>query len=335
MIDAAQPTPPLPATATALGAVAVLAIAATVAPLWTYTVGLATLGGAHVLVELRYVDARFADRALGRLWHGLTAGLGCVVALRVARAGGLWSGSASIQAELAVVAGLAAWTLPTLARRGPAPLAVGAGCAALLAAAALDPVPALLLLAAAHNWTPVGFLVDAVPARERHRAAAITAVAFGAVPVAIALGLPRAALGGALPPAGLLGAFPGAGPLAAHFGATLPATAHDAPWAPDAFAALAYAQSLHYAVVLGVLPRLAPGHPRAAGVGLARMPPLAFAGAVLAVSALGCAAFWTDYGDARRWYGVAAAVHAWIEIPALLLALLGADQPAVSQRPIA
>ena len=315
--------------------VALLAVAATLAPLWTYTVGLATLGGAHVLVELRFVEARFADRALGRLWRGLTTGLAAVVVLRVARAGGLWSGPASIQAELAVVAGLAAWTLPTLAARGIAPLAVGGGCAAALAAACVDPVPALLLLAAAHNWTPVGFLLDAAPAAEWRRVAVLAAVAFGVVPVALALGLPGAALGGAIPPGGLLDAFPGAGPLAAHLGAYLPAAAQSAPWAADAFAALAYAQSLHYAVVLGVLPRLAPGSPRAAGVGLARVPPRAFAGGVLVASAIGCAAFWLDYSDARRWYGVAAAVHAWVEVPALLLALLGRDQPAVSQRPIA
>jgi hypothetical protein len=97
----------------------------------------------------------------------------------------------------------------------------------------------------------------------------------------------------------------------------------EAPWAGDLFAAAAFLQCLHYLVVIGWLPRLGAGDEPAAPK--LRWPePRAFAGLVVASTALLAIGFLADFTGARAAYGVVASVHAWIEVPILLLAAAGA-----------
>jgi hypothetical protein len=49
---------------------------------------------------------------------------------------------------------------------------------------------------------------------------------------------------------------------------------------------------------------------------------------VTLLSLVGAVGYALDFSEARLWYGVVAAVHAWIELPALLVALA----PALSRR---
>lgn len=314
----------LPAVLLVLGA----ALASVAAPLLTYGTTLALFGGAHVLTELRFVDRRFS----GRLSHALRLGLGLLLAgIVVLRAGknlGAWGGTGAVQVELAVVLGLGALVMPALWRAGVRPLLIGGGLLALLAWGLLQaPVLALLSLACLHNWTPVGFLAEGLPRAARARGLALACLVFGLLPLLILSGLPARLLPG-WPELSLLST----GPLARNMGAYLPSSVQGAPWALDAFRALVFAQCMHYAAVLGVLPGLAP--PGARGItGLGWPSTRVFALAVGALSLVALGGWALDFGQARSWYGLVAAVHAWVEVPVLLLALVPASAAGALRAP--
>lgn len=310
----------LPRTGVAAVGILSAAMAASAAPLLTYTLTLATLGGAHVLYELRFVEARFSDRLSSRLLAGIAALLGVIVVLRLLRALGLWSGSDSITVELIGVVGLAALTLPALARASPAALCIGLAVVGVVSAGLLiSPIVTILALACLHNWTPLGFLAEGLPRSERHRGRVLATVAFVAVPMLIASGLPGRLIGAAWHELTVLPT----GGLADNLGAYIPAALHHHDWAVSAFSAFVFAQSMHYATVIGVLPRIAPGGKDApAVVGLSRVPKSGWMIGVVVLSALGLVGYILDFREARNWYAIIAAVHAWVEVPVLLLAIV-------------
>jgi hypothetical protein len=304
----------LHATVVALLVLASLA-GAVVAPLLTYGLTLATLGLAHVIAELRYVDARFGP-ALGRtLRRALGLLLGGVVVLRLLGLANLLPRAVLGPLELALVAALAACALPRLWRRGGGPLVVGvAAIVALAFAAAASPSHALLLLAVLHNLTPVGFVLERAPPHARSRALALCALLFVAVPLALVLWGPRAPLIDAT-----LGSL---GPLEHNLGAFLPPALRASEWAVPCFSAAVYLQCLHYVAVLHVLPRFDGPETWSPREAVLRWPrPLALALVTALASAPLLVAFALSFADARGAYGVAAAVHAWLEVPLLLIAL--------------
>ncbi len=301
---------------TAIG-IPAAALAATALPLLTYTLGLALFGLAHVVSELRYVDRRFGSRLGRRLRWTLGSLLAVVVGLRLCGLAGWLPPAWTIPAELMVVALLAATALP---QPGARPFAA-VTAAGLAMAASLWPFQTLAILAVAHNLTPLGFLAEGLRGRERRRALAWGAALFIGVPAVIASGGLQVWLGRAgllAPDATLLDA----GPLVAHLGVYLPRALHDAAWAEYAFSAAVFAQLMHYAAVIYLLPRLLPAGTDAAEPPLVPWPRPAMFGAVLAgVAAVAALGFAADFVEARAVYALAAAVHAWIEIPLLLLAL--------------
>lgn len=317
-----------------MGGILLAAVSATAAPLLTYTLTLSVFGGAHVLCELRYVEARFAARIQTRILAGIAGFLGLIVVLRLLRALNIWLDTASITAELIGVVGLAALTLPTLASAGFVPLLIGAVViAAVGIGLLLDPMITILVLACLHNWTPLGFLAEGLPTAERRRGRWLVGVAFVGVPVLIATGLPGHLLGSAWQELTVLPT----GSLASNLGAYLPAAVHHTDWAISAFSAFVFAQCMHYAAVIGVLPRIAPGGDgAAAAVGLSRIPSRPWIVAVVVLSAVGFIGYTADFRVARSWYAIIAAVHAWVEVPVLLLALVpglrGAEAAPLAER---
>jgi hypothetical protein len=299
--------------------IALTAALAVAAPLWTYAVSLALFGLPHVAAELRYVDARFGarvDRGLARaLWGGLLG----IVLLRLAGAGGIGEPRVRVALELGLGAALVLCVLPRLLRAGPVHAALGAcGIVLALTAARVCPLDAIVWFALFHNLTPVGFLAERLRGAVRRRALGWCAVAFGAVPALIASG----ALGAALVRFGLPSSSagpPGVGALTSHLGAFVPGSLRGGALELDLFRAAAFLQCMHYAVVLHVLPRLGGGD-------VGSTAPLCWPrsrwlpAATAAVSVGLTAAFGLVFADARVVYGIVAAVHAWIEIPVLVLA---------------
>ncbi|MCB9522958.1 MAG: hypothetical protein H6702_06215 [Myxococcales bacterium] len=299
----------IPALSAALFALGGLAAAAAW-PLATYAVALAALGAPHVFAELRVVGLRYGPGATRPILAAVGLGLAALAVARAGSAWGWWGPARTLQLALAV--GLAAVALPALWRRSVGHAAVGAALITAVAwGAALAPVETLLLLAVTHNLTPLGFLADGAPRRVQAWALLI----FIGGPLLLASGLPYRALD-ALGWAALEANPLPAGPLAAHLGAFLPAGLRATPHAVHLFAAVAFAQLMHHGAVLAVLPRLAPPAGRWVWPAL---------GAVGALSLLG---FARDFAGARQAYGIIAAVHAWVELPVLLLILAGSGERA-------
>lgn len=296
-------------------------------PLATYTLSLAIFGLAHVLSELRYVDLRYGHRIGLHLRWTLGILLTGVVGLRLGLLMGHIPGPVARTAEVALVLLLSMSVLPLLARKSMIAATVGlAISAALLFGLLSSPIHTLLILAILHNLTPLGFLADAVPRQHRRPIMVAALTVFVFIPLFIATGIPFSwlhGLGLATPEASILPA----GPLASHFGAYLHPSFHDRLWALHAFSAVVFAQCMHYAVVIHVLPRLLPreseaGDSKAHG-GLIPWPKArVFTALIIVASAALFLLFLWSFRDARAIYGVAAAVHAWIEIPILMLAIL-------------
>ena len=161
-------------------------------------------------------------------------------------------------------------------------------------------------------------LVGVLEGRTRTWALVLAALVFGLVPLAIASGWPARQLAGW---SGSELGMPGTGRLDQNVRVFVPSFWRDGPRAVDLFSAAVYLQCLHYAVVIHVLPRLLPSSGAQAQVGLPWPAPRAFAVGLIGVAGISFAAFLFAFSDARALYGLFALVHAWIEVPILLLAL--------------
>ncbi len=303
------------------GAILLTALAATSAPLLVYSVTLAVFGLPHVLSELRYVSRRFGPDLGERLRLGLLILLGGVLLLRGGRQLGWWTGLAVTRVELLLALSLALLVAPALWRAGGRTRVIGLGLLALGAiGVAISPVHTLFALAISHNWTPVGFLADAFSGARRRGVMLACFVIFLVIPLLIASGLPMHALAQAglyLPEQSVLPT----GPLAGHFGAYLAPDWRDQPWTEAAFQALVYAQCLHYAAVLIVLPRLQRA-PTGWPARLAEVEDARFGVMCVGVALVSLAWYSSDFDGARGFYSLPAGVHAWVELPLLLLALI-------------
>jgi hypothetical protein len=304
------------------GATLVLGCAAVslLAPVWTYALGLALFGLPHVACELRYLDRRFAARLPDGTWRGFAIGLVGIVLLRAGGLAGLGTAELRTSLEFGIGALLVAIWWHRAAPLRPAATALGGALVATAVWAATQaPLPALVVFAVLHNATPLGLLAERLDGRSRRRALLAGAVVFGAMPLLLASGLPGAwlaAAGACATEAGPLGV----GGLDDHIGVFVPAGAGEGAHAFDLFAMATYLQCMHYAVVLGVLPRL-DAHASTAGSRLPWPAPRTFWLATAAATAVLLVGYATGFAAARSLYGVFAAVHAWAEVPALLLAL--------------
>jgi hypothetical protein len=306
------------AIALAGASVAAAALAAVLAPLWTYAVSLALFGLPHVLVELRYVDERFGARLPGRTVATLVAVLLAVAGLRMAGLAGLGDHAVRVSLELGLGVGLAALVVPILARRSAGAALLGAGLAAITAVGALwAPAATLVVFALLHNLSPVAFLAERLRGRARTSALLAAGLVFGILPLWIVSGGAVDLLAGLGP---TLGGPPRVGPLALHLGAFVPAGLQADRLGLDLFRAAAFLQCMHYAVVLHVLPRLGGGG-ETAGARWAWPEPRSLRRVVAALAVLTALGFAWSFGATRAVYGVFAAVHAWVEIPVLLAAI--------------
>ena len=88
------------------------------------------------------------------------------------------------------------------------------------------------------------------------------------------------------------------------------------------FSAAVVAQSMHYVAVIVLLPQLLAARQVVRSATIVPWPSWhVFAIAVAVLATIGFGIYAVSYTDARAAYSVAAAIHSWVEIPILLLAL--------------
>lgn len=297
--------------------VAALAAVSTI-PIATYLVLLAMFGFAHVLTELRYVDGRFSKRLGG---FALKAILGLVAVIAIVRStviAGWMPVALGVSLEIAIGVSLAA----IAAAASPArPIAVGVLVLVFTAVAITSPLHALMAMALLHNLTPLGFFAEALPAQEARSVIARLCVPFFIIPLIIASGLPAQLLN----TAGLASSWVPikAGPIASHLRAFLPPEAIGTDWAINAFGAAVFAQCMHYLAVIVVLPRVAAARSLTGETIVPWPRGLVLLGTIAGLCGVLLLYFMVDYANARAVYSTFAAIHAWIEVPVLILALGG------------
>jgi hypothetical protein len=291
--------------------VGLAALASVAAPLLTYSLTLAVFGLPHVIQEMRYLRRRF-DQALGAVFWAVIALLALVAISRFAAFMDVLSYSSMRGIELATGTGLVLLVAPRWWARGGVArwtgLAVTVG---LVAGLLLAPIPTMLVVAVGHNWTPVPLLMDTRPSRLW---VGLAALAFVVVPVLIATGLPwqlLTTIGLTYPELDVVTG----GTLFQQFSAYLPRSWHLTSWAQHAFSAIVFAQCAHYIAVLGVMPAV---HDKGERVVPKRWL-VAVCIAVLSVALMGL--YTLDFRASREFYGVFSSMHAWVEIPIILLLL--------------
>ncbi len=312
----------LPAPQTIAVAVILAGLAAATAPLVVYAVSLALFGVVHLGTELRYVDERFSARIGPRLGPFLVGALAAVALLRIASVTGAIAPRTEMVVELGLVAALALAVLPRLVQAGPMRAALAVAIAATVALGAVRSTWATLaVLAFVHNLTPVGFLAERLSGRQRARAMIACLVVFGAVPLLLATGLVTH-LGSALGVALQVATWGSTGPIEQHLSAFVPPALSTTPVAVPLFSVAAYLQCMHYGAVIRVLPSLGSGEENFTPSPLLPWPPRGLFAVILVVAGIVTLfAFHQSFAETRAVYGVVAAVHAWVEVPVLLLAL--------------
>jgi hypothetical protein len=207
---------------------------------------------------------------------------------------------------LVLAAALASRLLPGSGLRWTVAILVALPCALWVG---LDPVTGLVAFACLHNLSPLGFLIE----RLGRRGGLLAAPVFLLLPALLASGVPES-LFTLPPPPPEFGGLARASLLSAFVPAELVG-----PRAWSWFRACVFLQCAHYVFVLWVLPRLGPGRRPTPLFGWPA--PRRFARGVAAVGLASAAVFAVDFGAARAHYAIPAALHAWIEVPLLVLAL--------------
>jgi hypothetical protein len=281
-------------------------------PLPLYLASLALFGLPHVIWEASFLRSRFAARWPLRWWLALWVILLVQACARMAVWLGAFGGDAAQILDL-----LALLLLGAMVALAPSRTGWTARIAGLLLAGAMlllldsgEFLTALLLLAVIHNFSPLAMVWD----MRRDKAADDAAGRRLAWYVSFLFVLPLLLAGG-------LWAMPAIPDGLAGYGALLD-TQLPANWGGEHRAALLSAivlsQCLHYYCVIVLLPQ-AQRRRSAQSLMSPRMRAMAIGAAVLM-----CGYYLHDYTGARNLYAVASGMHAWIEWPVLLLALLGA-----------
>lgn len=277
-------------------------------PLPLYLVSLALFGLPHVVWEMGFLRSRYGSRWPWRWWLPLWG----ILLLQAAARIGVWLGaypaSSSQIVDLASLMLLALWlALAPLRVRWPLRIAGLVLAAAMLWLLQNDAiVTALLILALAHNLTPLLMVWDLAREDAAQKPLAIFISGLFVLPLLIV----ASAWSGAITPAFLTS-------QQALLNSQLPASWGQSSLHNALLSAMVLAQCLHYYCVIYCLPQAEAqrqGRP---------VLPRAVMWITVAIVAAMLLYYVHDYSAARKLYSVAAGAHAWLEWPVLLLALLG------------
>jgi len=301
----------------AISLVTLSAVASLLAPIATYLGTLSLFGVAHVFIELRYLDAQYFSTLKQQcdasfvFWLVnlllVIAALRCVVLL------GWLPNSIGFGLELGCGLGLVLLATRVLwqqIKAGCSPerrvrLGVALAIATLLVLGIMQsPITTLVILAILHNLTPIGFLYHH-PNQQRFPWFGCLFL-FGLLPLLVFYGRWLGAGWSSLPS------------MAAYVAAFVPPSIQHSQFAAPLFAAATFCQCMHYMVVIGLFSAWTPSNPESL---IPWMRPPVFYLTVLLIATLFFFAFQTSFLTTRAFYSVLASLHAWVEIPLLLVLL--------------
>ncbi len=273
-------------------------------PLTTYATTLATFGIAHVAIELRYIDSRFHARLAPKIELILVVLLISIALLRWCGIFGTIAPNLAHLLELSCGLGLVLVATQQVWinnwRRGT----IGMLIAGLLGYGIVrDPIATSVILAIVHNLTPIGFIL------ERQQ--------FKTKPTMWICGL----LFGLLPCLILTHQFGSIGHVniesnSTYLSAFIAPSWQQLPIAYPLFSAVAFLQCLHYAIVIGLFSQWTPSRTDSL---IPWLTPKYFYLLLGLVSICLFGYFQQSFVLARAVYGVVASIHAWLEIPLLIM----------------
>jgi hypothetical protein len=298
-----------------IGVAVVSVVAVAVAPLTAFVLMISAFGLPHVIYEMRYVDERFSSRSSRALLGVLAALVGLIAAGRIANGMQLIPYPVFVPLELglgATLALLAAWHMKRLRWLGAL---VGF---VFVLGATFEPVMTFVVWAWLHNLTPLGFVAEITSGRERVRWLCALSLPFVVLPALVATGVFHDAAIALLGTSSFMSM--------SIFGAgDRPLLSFLPPGSSNVylFSAAVVAQAMHYVGVIVLMPYLLrEKQPHRTPESVVRWPGWGvFAIAVSFVSLIAFGLYAVSYTDAKSGYAVASAVHAWIELPVLLMAL--------------
>lgn len=296
-------------------AVSIVSVASVaIAPIAAFVLMISAFGLPHVLYELRYVDERFSARMSAQPLAAIGALVALIAAARIANGLHILMGDAFLWIELGLGAVLALTATALMRHNKPLGAVIGT---AFALGAIFAPIPTFLVWAWLHNLTPLGFVAEITEGEERRRWLMLLTIPFFVLPGLVATGVFHDLANLVFQAAELQWtSMFGAGdkPLLSF----LPPDSLDL----NLFSAAVVAQSMHYVAVIVLLPQLLRAKQGPAGQTIVPWPTWpVFAAGVAAIAAVAFGVYAVSYSDARAAYGVAAAIHAWIELPILLLAI--------------
>lgn len=284
----------------------VLVLLALWIPLPLYLLALALFGLPHVIWEMGFIRSRYAARWPQSWWYAVWAVLLIQAGVRTAVWLGSYPASSSLIVDLLTLALLLVIVLLTPFRTGWVARAGVLFLASLLMWSLEfgDVLTVLLILALAHNFTPLAMSWDMARDDLKFRPLAWRISALFMLPVLVAVGGWTSA---ALPSSILIYAPLLDGQLPSTWGG-----AHR----EALLSAIVLAQCLHYYCVIYLLPGA-----EKIRVGKTVLTPR-IKNVALVVIVLMLTYYAIDYIAARKLYAVAAGVHAWLEWPVILMAFV-------------
>jgi hypothetical protein len=277
-------------------------------PLPLYLVSLALFGLPHIIWELGFLRSRYAARWPTQWWIALWV----VLLLQALARGAVWLGTYPAESSR-IVDILALFLLGLIVLFAPMRVGWLVRIAGMALAGAImwlleqgDLAGALLVLAISHNFTPLAMAWDMARDHRPARRLAWTITGLLMLPLLVAA---SGWEGGMLPAAFASHAWTLDGQIPTSVGGS---------HRQAVMSAVVLAQCIHYYCVIILLPRAEARRIDAAVIPV-RIYPVFFLAALLLL-----AYFLHDYASARQFYSVAAGVHAWLEWPVLLMALLSA-----------
>jgi hypothetical protein len=284
--------------ASALGAIAF--------PFAIYATTLATFGIAHVAIELRYVDSQFHQQLDRTLESRLVILLIAIASWRCCAIFGWLAADIAHLLELGCGLGLVLLTTQYLGGTNRRSILPGIILSSLLGMGIVcDPIATSVSLAIVHNLTPIGFILDRQDSKYSRVLLVLCGLIFGAIPLSIFLWQLLHSIGqiDLVTNAIYLNAF------------VVPSW-QKLPIAYPLFSAVVFLQCMHYLVVIGSFSHWTND----------RTPTLLpwvnskyFYIILAGISICLLFAFQHDFRLTRSLYGIVASIHAWIEIPLLLL----------------